>query len=154
MAWITPKTDWKAKYNELGDYIGDYFNVSDYNRIINNLYMLNDLYLQYNKPQVAFETFDTIAVNDLAYAETFNKIERNMEALIKGYGGLNALIGQMKIYLNNGKTIDYDELNRIESLSLEIYELLPIEYKAQRQLEFSLGLNNIGEFSTLAGEVA
>lgn len=154
MAWITPKTDWQARYNEIGDYIGDYFNVSDYNRICNNLSHIKELYLAYNKPDVAFENFDTIAVNDLAYAETFNKIERNMEALIKGFGGLNALIGQMKIYLDNGRTIDYTELNRIESLSLEIYKLLPIEYKAQRQLEFSLGLNNIGEFSTLAREVA
>lgn len=153
MEWIEPKTDWGAKYNDIGEYIGDYFNVSDYERITNNLVIIRDMYIAYNKPRVPFEDFSDITVESLAYADDFNHIERNLEALIKGFGGLNRLIGYMKVYVDNGKTIDYDELNRIESLSLQIYELLPIEYRSQRQLEFSLGLENIGEFSTIASYV-
>lgn len=149
--WIQPKTDWGAKYNELGDYIGDYFNVSDYNRICNNLLLLRDLYINYNKPKTNFFNFNDITINKLAYADDFNRIERNLEELIIKYGGFNSFIGQMKTYFDNGKTIDYNELNRIESLTLKIYEYLPFEYKSQRQIEFSLGLDNIGEFSTIAG---
>lgn len=150
MAWITPKTNWKARYNEQGEYIGDYFNVEDYNRICGNLQLIKDLYIAYNKPSIDFETFTIINRQSLAYANDFNKIERNLEKLLKAFGGLNNLIGKMKTYLNNGRTIDYAELNRIESVSLELYELLPREYQAQRQLEFSLGLWNIGNFSTIA----
>lgn len=150
MAWITPKTNWKARYNEQGEYIGDYFNVEDYNRIINNLCILKDLYIQYNKPSINFETFTVVNRQSLAYAEDFNKIERNLEQLLKNFSGLNNLVGKMKKYVNNGRTIDYAELNRIEKASLGLYEVLPREYRSQRYLEFSLGLDNIGEFSTIA----
>ena len=41
--WKQPKTDWKIEYDENGDYIGDYFEVADYNRIKNNLAYLKEL---------------------------------------------------------------------------------------------------------------
>lgn len=37
MEWIEPKTDWKVEYDENGNYIGDYVNAEDVNRMINNL---------------------------------------------------------------------------------------------------------------------
>lgn len=37
MGWIEPKTNWKVEYDEKGNYIGDYVNAKDINRIINNL---------------------------------------------------------------------------------------------------------------------
>ena len=43
MAWVTPKTDWQASYDENGNYTGDYFNIEDYNRIIGNLTYLKVL---------------------------------------------------------------------------------------------------------------
>ena len=149
MEWITPKTNWSVRLDSDGNYIGDFFNKSDYERIVNNLLYIKELYVTYKKPRVPFESFSDITYESLAYAEDINKIERNLERLIKYYGGLNALIGHIKTYVTNGKTIDFDELNRIEGLTLKIYEYLPIEYKHQRKLEFSLGLDNIGEFSTL-----
>lgn len=153
MAWITPKTDWGAKYDSNGNYIGDYFNVSDYERITNNLLILKDLYISYNKPEIDFINPRSITIESLAYASDFNAIEKNAEELISHFGGLDDLVGHIKTYLDNGRTIDFNELNRIESLSLTIYELLPIEYRNEAHLEFSLGLQNIGEFSTLAREV-
>lgn len=41
--WKQPKTDWKIEYDENGDYIGDYFEVADYNRIKNNLAYLKNI---------------------------------------------------------------------------------------------------------------
>ena len=43
MEWIEPKTDWKVEYDENGNYVGDYFNVQDMNRIYNNLACLTNL---------------------------------------------------------------------------------------------------------------
>ena len=37
MEWIEPKTDWKVEYDENGNYIGDYLNVKDLNRMLNNI---------------------------------------------------------------------------------------------------------------------
>lgn len=37
MEWIEPKTDWKIEYDENGNYLGDYVNAEDINRMINNL---------------------------------------------------------------------------------------------------------------------
>lgn len=36
MEWIEPKTDWKVEYDEKGNYIGDYLNIVDIKRMINN----------------------------------------------------------------------------------------------------------------------
>ena len=148
MAWITPKTDWQARYNDAGEYIGDFINVVDYNRICGNLQHLKNLYAEYNKPNPIFITFEDITVNSLAHSREWNIIENNLEELIKKYGGLNSLVGNKKTYVDNGKVIDYNELNRIESISLQIDNLLPLEYACQKQLQYSLGLDNIGIFST------
>ena len=41
--WIEPKTDWSAQYSDTGRFIGDFFNITDYNRIKNNLLYLREL---------------------------------------------------------------------------------------------------------------
>lgn len=43
MSWETPKTNWYGAVNAQGVYEGDYFNVSDYNRIKDNILYLRDL---------------------------------------------------------------------------------------------------------------
>ena len=40
MAWTTPKTDWYGVMSQDGDYTGDYFNATDFNRICGNLPVL------------------------------------------------------------------------------------------------------------------
>lgn len=151
MAWITPKTNWRAIYDESGEYLGDFLNVADYERISGNLQHIKDLYIEYNKPNVTLDAMVSIDTSSLAYASQWNAIENNLEKLIIAFGGLLSLAGNKKIYIANGRTIDYNELNRIESISLQVYEYLPLEYNAERHLEFSLGLDNIGAFSTIAG---
>lgn len=37
MEWIEPKTDWKVEYDEKGNYIGDYLNAKDLNRMSSNV---------------------------------------------------------------------------------------------------------------------
>lgn len=153
MDWQTPKTDWKAKYNSEGDYIGDFLNLVDYRRICGNLQHIKEEYISYNKPNVSFQEFVKLTIESLAHSSEWNIIESNLEELIKNYGGLSDDIGKKKTFLDNGLVIDYDELNRIESISLKIKELLPIEYNAQKQLQYSLGLDNIGVFSQRADGV-
>lgn len=146
MAWITPKTDWKAEYNESGLFIGDFFNVEDYNRIKNNLLELRDLAIKLvgvipvitvgadkhypinNEPD-----FD----NDHFFADEINLIENGLETLDEYCPFVD--YGTKKTYYDNGKFIDYQELNRIESAELNLYDLLTNSIAGKRRLAVRLG---------------
>ena len=57
MAWTTPKTDWYGARDSSGNYSGDRFNLSDLNRIIDNLNYLCDLAVE-----VGYEAFTLISM--------------------------------------------------------------------------------------------
>ena len=42
--WITPKTNWRVRIDPwTGNYLGDFFNVADYERIVGNIKYLHDI---------------------------------------------------------------------------------------------------------------
>ena len=57
MAWENPKTDWHSSFDGDGNYTGDHFNASDFNRIKNNLDYLREL---------ASKMFDEFSIVSLA----------------------------------------------------------------------------------------
>ena len=110
MNWITPKTDWTAD---------DYFNVSDWDRIRGNLEFLHDFVCNF------FNSFSILPtkeknVKSWLYASDLNTIERNLETINKLSVAVE--IGETKVFVDNGHSIDYVELNRIEQACLDIYE--------------------------------
>lgn len=144
--WITPKTDWSANYNADGIFTGDFFNVWDYNRIKNNLLYLRELGSQlfYNLPEIVVGVdkhlpdnenpdFD----NDNFFADEINLIEDAVKILDDAIGIFNH--GEKQTFYDNGRFIDYNELNRIERAELELYVNIVNSIAARRRLSFKLG---------------
>lgn len=146
LVWETPKTDWNAEYSASGLFIGDFFNVSDYNRIKNNLLYLRELATQlvYGIPRItvgedkhlpdnANPDFD----NDNFFADEINLIEDALETIDEAIGWID--FGEKQTFYDNGRFIDADELNRIEGASLKLYELLNDSIAGKHRLAIRLG---------------
>ncbi len=137
MSWQTPKTNWKATYDSSGRLIGDYVNIEDYNRIKNNLLYLRDMVIDFFGPVQPFPVGTDKTYGDYYYAFEWNYIENGLEILE------NAIklwdFGDKMTFYDNGRFIPYDELNRIESAELKIYENLNSSADSRRRFAFTLG---------------
>lgn len=128
MEWIEPKIDWTSE---------SFFNYYDYNRIIGNLtYLkayLDTLFNDLTKVSLGSKK----TVKSLIYAREINAIENALETLnLETY---NFNIGQKKSYQTNKRTIDWVELNRIESAILLLYKTMVAHKQSLPRLAFTLG---------------
>ena len=112
--WTEPKTNWTDT---------DYFNYTDYNRIKNNIEHLRslslDLYL------------------DFPYADEFNVMENNLESMKNNTFGF--YFTDKKQWYDNQPTPNYEDLNRIESACLKMYDGFNNETRAKGRLSVRLG---------------
>lgn len=122
MEWITPKTDWD----------GDAVNPTDYNRIKNNLLYLHNKINEHFPPDKPLPDLGVDkAYGDYYYASEFNAFEDELEDLNKR--AYNYDIGKKQIFVSLGKFITSNELNRIESATLKLYQMIEqIEGKSVR----------------------
>ena len=129
MAWVAPKTDWKSS---------DRFNISDYNRIRGNLEYLHD-YVEklYTFFSMADLGVDKQSYADYFYAREFNGFEEALEQI--NSTAYTQDIGTKQTFSDNGSFIDWNELNRLESATLKIYNLLEKQENALQRLSFRLG---------------
>lgn len=147
MAWITPKTDWTIEYDEEGNFLGDFFTYIDYNRIKNNLAELREMAVQmfYGIPDFnlgddkhqydpASPDFD----NDNFFADEFNAIEDGLQSIDDAIPFID--FGTKQTFTDNGRFIDYQELNRIESAQMRIYGLIQNAITGKQHLEMTLGM--------------
>lgn len=141
MAWTTPKTDWYGAVVN-GVYTGDRFNAVDFNRIKNNLVYLRDLAVK------VYEEFSITAVGadkttaDYFYAEEINKMEQNLATI--NAKTLKMSYGTAPTYSDNGRTMDYSELNRLEGAILDLYDKLTNQYEGRRKFKWNFGMG--GDF--------
>lgn len=141
MAWTTPKTDWYGAVVN-GVYTGDRFNAVDFNRIKNNLVYLRDLAVK------VYEEFSIVAVcadkttADYFYAEEINKMEQNLATI--NAKTLKMSYGTAPTYSDNGRTMDYAELNRLEGAILDLYDKLTNQYEGRRKFKWNFGMG--GDF--------
>lgn len=141
MAWTTPKTDWHGAVVN-GVYTGDRFNAVDFNRIKNNLIYLRDLAVK------VYEEFSIVAVGadkttaDYFYAEEINKMEQNLATI--NAKTLKMSYGTAPTYSDNGRTMDYVELNRLEGAILDLYDKLTNQYEGRRKFKWNFGMG--GDF--------
>ena len=129
MAWQTPKTDWKST---------DRFNISDYNRIKNNIGYLEE---------IGNEVYKSFALSEMGEDKTsyagfwtpseFNLFETNLELIKQNFPASD--IGVSKTFFENGPFIDYQELNRIESALLKYYTMATTQKAIIPRLAFRLG---------------
>lgn len=110
MAWITPKTNWLPT---------DYFNASDYNRIVGNILHLKSLVDEIFPDFDIGEMETTKTYASMFYANEMNAIEDNLE-LINLYT-YELGIGDKQTYRSNNATPLFSEFNRIESATLRLY---------------------------------
>ena len=138
MAWQTPKTDWHGAIDSEGNYIGDRFNASDFNRIKNNLTYLRDLASR------LYDEFSIVSLGedrtpaDYFYADEINQLEENLKTVNEN--SLRRSYGNAPTYVDNGNTMDFVELNRLEGAILDLYDRLTNEMKGRRMLTWNFGM--------------
>lgn len=138
MAWETPKTDWHGGTDSDGVYKGDRFNAKDFNRIKNNLAYLRDLAVTlYDEFSITSLGRDRVP-GDYFYADEINKLEKNLETV--NYRTLKRFYGDSLEYNDNGATMDYKELNRLEYAILDLYDLLNNEREGRRMFTWNFGM--------------
>ena len=137
MAWSTPKTDWSISYDENGTYTGDYFNIGDYNRIIEYIHTLANIMYEDFKIAAMAEKSGT---DDYPYAEEINTLENNLVVLCEKTDFFSTTA---KTYYSNQPYLDYIELNRIESLIYELYKKLHSQAEGRRMFTFMLGAKEV-----------
>lgn len=114
MAWVTPKTNWVAD---------DFFNATDWNRIVGNLTYLHDRASNFSWFYYQSELdIDDKTTASMLYASEFNELEDKIALA-------NSMLYQLPTgtkptYAVNGSTPTYEELNRIELLLKQIYDTM------------------------------
>lgn len=137
MAWSTPKTDWNGETVD-GVYIGDRFNAVDFNRIKNNLEYLRELAIKmYEEFSIQSLGSDRTS-KDFFYADEINALEDNLKTI--NNNSLKRSYGNVPVYVDNGNTMDFKELNRLESAILDLYEKLTNEYEGRRMFTWNFGM--------------
>ena len=138
MAWTTPKTDWHGGLNAECVYEGDRFNAVDFNRIKNNLAYLRDLAI------TMYEEFSITSLgsdrspSDYFYADEINTLEDNLNTI--NANSLKMSYGEAPVYVANGNTMDYTELNRLESATLDLYNRLTNQSDGRRMFTWNFGM--------------
>lgn len=134
--WVQPKTDWKA---------GDFFNISDYNRIKGNLDELKGMSqnLRYSLDYSDYEEMgpDKTYQDISFYADEINRFEDNLETVCQKTYALS--IGDKQIFEENTPFIASEELNRIESAILRLYDNLKNQHEGRRMCTFMLGTREV-----------
>lgn len=142
MAWTTPKTNWNGDSAADGTYIGDRFNAVDFNRIKNNLDYLRELAIK------LYEEFSINALGsdrtpaDYFYADEINQLEENLTTI--NNNTLKRSYGTAPTYVDNGNTMDFTELNRLESAMLDLYDRLTNESEGRRMFTWNFGMKGGG----------
>lgn len=138
--WKHPKTNWTIVYDESGNYTGDYFEPEDYNRIKNNVNYLRDYaeYLFLCNPEFADLGEDVYygSPNELT-ASWWKKLQDNLEHISNDT--LQFSLGEKNIYSSNEAGRLLEELIRVETVCLKIYETLSGIEKNKAKLSFRLG---------------
>ena len=127
--WTEPKTDWEST---------DYFNLTDYNRIKNNIAYLRELALEVFV-DFPFEDMgdDKSSYSEYPYADEFNAMENNLESMRE-----NTFLfddSEPKQWYENQRTPNYEDFNRLENACLLFYNGFNGIKENKRRLPFRLG---------------
>lgn len=131
MAWTTPKTDWKN---------GDYFNIGDYNRILNNELFVWDLYYKFGytlSPTPLYPIGSPILSYSVARWDSDSLVYMgvNCAPMLNDTG----IGGYERIYWDDNTVISADKLNTLETWLLELYEFFQSRMEGLRKIPFKLG---------------
>lgn len=127
MAWTTPKTNWVAS---------DPITYEDYNRIKNNLYIVQNLCADlYSLSKLILGS--DVTASEIPYADMLNTIEDCLYRVNRA--SYNFDIGAKTTFSANLPYFTYTELNRVESATLKIKQFLDVQKANIPRLAFTLG---------------
>lgn len=127
--WTDPKVDWVKT---------DYINYTDYNRIKNNIEYLRELALKlYSDFSFSDMGNDKPGYSAFPYADEFNLIEKNLKSIRDNTYKFYST--EPKTWYENKPTPTYEDLNRIESACLKLYQGLNKQLELKSGLSFRLG---------------
>ena len=136
--WQTPKTDWYGSVDANGHYEGDRFNAVDFNRIKNNLEYLREMAIK------MYQEFSIVSLGsdrtpaDYFYADEINRLEENLTTI--NNKTLRRSYGTAPTFVDNGRTMDFTELNRLESAMLDLYDRLTNQSEGRRMFKWNFGI--------------
>lgn len=136
--WQKPKTNWYGAVDANGVYSGDRFNAVDFNRIKNNLQYVRDLAI------TLYKEFDIVSLGsdrtekDYFYADEINQLEENLNTI--NNNTLKLSYGTAPTYVENGNTMDFAELNRLEGAILDLYDKLTNQSEGRRMFQWNFGI--------------
>ena len=76
---------------------------------------------------------------DYFYADEVNAMVDNLKVISKNLGYVYHSLEDMTMYEDNGRTMTYDELNRIEQELSSIYNQVLNRTEGRRKLQFNFG---------------
>ena len=136
--WQTPKTDWYGSVDANGHYEGDRFNAVDFNRIKNNLEYLREMAIKMYKEFSIVSLGSDRTPADYFYADEINRLEENLTTI--NNKTLRRSYGIAPTYVDNGRTMDFSELNRLESAILDLYDRLINQSNGRRMFQWNFGI--------------
>lgn len=136
--WQTPKTNWHGGVDANGVYEGDRFNAVDFNRIKNNLQYLRDMAIKLYQEFTILSLGADRTPRDYFYADEINQMEANLNTI--NAHTLKLSYGASPVYIENGNTMDFAELNRLEGAILDLYDKLNNETNGRRMFTWNFGM--------------
>lgn len=118
--WITPKTNWRVRIDPwTGNYLGDFFNVADYERIVGNIKYLHDIARRASPDDVTIKPLAPMHWGVPITEKTINAIEQDLYRL----GQTCGLQLAITYWHGNDKAPTYQDYNRIEGHCLALYAI-------------------------------
>lgn len=150
MEWIEPKIDWKVEYDEKGNYIGDYLNAKDLNRISSNvsylirecesLYETNNLFDDI--PPYTATIGEILDINILLYLtytiRGVNRFVRSKE--------VTDIIKTKVLNISRDQTPTWEFYNAVERITKLEHEQMVKVANDKRKLKYQFGIPNTGGF--------
>lgn len=122
MSWVTPKTDWQVREYVNGLYNGDWFNLSDYDRIRGNLEYLRILAQNVLHVVIPQTAMPPRGFGAYPRASDFNTVEANLFAVVNVLNLLPPGYYSKTDWAANGPFLTFEDLNRIESATAWLKE--------------------------------
>ncbi|MBU5439508.1 hypothetical protein KQI42_15945 [Tissierella sp. MSJ-40] len=127
--WTDPKTDWTYK---------DYYNFWDLNRVENNVIYISELLTLFDE-KVDIETYIERSIDTIEFAESLNRIEKNIDILATRYKPSGWQ--ESKLDWQYDDSFSYEDANRLE----RNLELLYKHYRGNLDSYKYCGMINVGE---------
>lgn len=150
MEWIEPKTDWKVEYDENGNYIGDYVNAKDINRIINNLKIIAALIRQtFSDRLFDVDYLSNVNTGDIIYKVDFVKVQDTIGFMLTYIDDVEAnKLFDLYVYGMDNATMlpTWEWYNAVERITELLHDDMNRIQNSKRKLKYQFGIPNTGGF--------